>query len=89
MLGRLALWALRRYVGGPANSWIFTSGAILLYRMVRRNTGRRELIDLSSTKPGDSILIEHLPISHRRQMRDFRRDKRRDKRQRKLASRSG
>lgn len=89
MFGRMALWALRRYVGGPANSWIFTSAAIFLYRLVRSNTGRRELIDLSATKPGDSILIEHLPISHRRQMKDMRRERRRDKRLRKRTARKG
>lgn len=76
MFRRLLIWAVRSYVGGPARSWVFTSAAVLAVRLVRNVTGRREIIDLSSVKPGDRLTIENLPISHQRQMRDFRRDKR-------------
>ncbi len=79
MLVRLVLWGLRRYIGGPAKSWVFTTAAMFLWRLVRTNTGRQELIDLSSTKPGDVLLIEHLPISHKRQIKDIRKEKRQDR----------
>jgi hypothetical protein len=85
MLRRLLLWGVRSYVGGPARSWVFTSAAMLLFRLVRSTTGRREIVDLSSVKPGQKIVIEHLPISHRRQIRDFRRAKRADRRAAKRA----
>ncbi|MEM9652542.1 MAG: hypothetical protein AAGA65_10620 [Actinomycetota bacterium] len=79
MFRRLLVWAVRSYIGGPARSWVFTSAALLAVRLVRSVTGRRELIDLSSVKPGDTLTIEHLPISHRRQIRDIRRSKRQER----------
>lgn len=80
MFRRLLTWGLRSYIGGPAKSWIFTSAAMLLMRLVRSNTGRRELVDLSSTKPGDTILIEHLPISHKKQIKSMKKEKRETRR---------
>ncbi|MEM7322823.1 MAG: hypothetical protein AAF531_07040 [Actinomycetota bacterium] len=79
MFRRLLVWAVRSYIGGPARSWVFTSAALLAVRLVRSVTGSRELIDLSSVKPGDTLTIEHLPISHRRQIRDIRRSKRQER----------
>ncbi len=69
MLQRLLTLGIQRAIGGPAKSWIFTSGAMALWRFVSSQTGRREIIDLSNTKPGDKILIEHLPITHKEQMK--------------------
>lgn len=80
MFRRLLIWAVRSYIGGPAKSWVFTSAAVLAVRFAKSVTGRRELIDLSSVKPGDTLIIEHLPISHKRQIRDFRREKRTNRR---------
>ncbi len=73
MLKRLITFGVQRTVNGPAKSWVFTSGAMLLMRIVSGQTGRRETIDLSNTKPGDKILIEHLPITHGEQMKQFKR----------------
>ncbi|MEM7271613.1 MAG: hypothetical protein AAF547_00910 [Actinomycetota bacterium] len=84
MFRRLVIWAVRSYIGGPARSWIFTSAAVLALRLVRSTTGRQELVDLSSVKPGQTLIIEHLPISHRRQIRDLRQER---KAQRRIARR--
>lgn len=86
MVRRAIFWAVRSYIGGPARSWVFTSAAMLLFRLVQRSTGRRELIDISPIKPGQTVLIEHLPISHKRQLKDFRREKRAARRSRRNAS---
>ncbi len=72
MLKRLITFGIQRSVNGPAKSWIFTSGAMVLMRLVSSQTGRRELIDLSNTKPGDKILIEHLPITHKQQVKEMK-----------------
>lgn len=80
MFRRILVWAVRSYVGGPARSWVFTSGALLAIRVVRSVTGRREIVDLSSVKPGQTLIIEHLPISHKRQMRDLRHEKKAQRR---------
>ncbi len=87
MFRRLILWGLRSYIGGPAKSWVFTSAALLLMRVVRSASGRRELIDLASIKPGDTVVIEHLPISHKRQIKQFKKDKKAAKRARRAARR--
>lgn len=86
MLKRLVIMAVRSYIGGPAKSWVFTSGAMLAIRMVRSVTGRRELIDISDVKPGQTLLIEHLPISHKRQIKDIKRSKRQERKARRKAT---
>lgn len=86
MFGRLILWAVRRYFGGPAKSWVLTTAILMVVRLVRSVVGRRELVDLSSVKPGETMLIEHLPISHRRQMKDLKKEKRATRRSRKAAA---
>ena len=76
---------VRSYIGGPARSWIFTSGAMLVFRLAKSVLGRRELIDISDVKPGQTLLIEHLPISHERQMKDIKRSKREERKERKAS----
>lgn len=88
MFRRLLVWGVRSYVGGPAKSWVFTSGAIMAVRVVRSVIGRRELIDLSSVKPGDTLTIEHLPISHKRQIKEIKRSKRQERKATRRAAKS-
>lgn len=75
MLTRLVKFAIRKGIGGPARSWIFTSGFMALFRFARSKTGRRELVDLSATKPGDKIVIEHLDITHKQQIKQLKAEK--------------
>ncbi len=79
MLKRLLTFGIQRAIGGPAKSWVFTSGAMTLYRLVKKQTGRREVIDLSASAPGDKFIIEHLPITHKEQMKEMKRTKKSDK----------
>ena len=72
MLTRLVKLAIRKGIGGPARSWIFTSGFMALFRFARGKTGRRETLDLSATKPGDKIVIEHLGVTHKQQIKQFK-----------------
>lgn len=88
MFGRLLLWAVRSYFGGPAKSWVLTSVAMLVFRAAKSVVGRRELIDLSSVKPGDTLMIEHLPISHKRQIKEIKKDKRQARKARRLATKA-
>lgn len=88
MLKRLITFGVQRTVNGPAKSWVFTSGAMLLMRIVSGQTGRRETIDLSNTKPGDKILIEHLPITHKQQLKQFKADAKTDKKSDKAAKKA-
>lgn len=85
MLQRLLSFGLQRVIGGPGRSWIFTSGAMALWRLISSQTGRRETIDLSNTKPGDKILIEHLPITHKEQIKLEKVAKKSDKKAAKVA----
>lgn len=88
MLQRLALWGLRRYVGGPGRSWLFTAIAALGLRMVRSTRGRRELIDLSTISTGDRLIIEQLPVSHKKQIKQLKADKKAEKSAQKKAKRA-
>jgi hypothetical protein len=73
MLARIALWALQRYLGGPAKSWLFASIAVLGFRTVRRAIRGRELVETIPVGPGDRYLVEHLTTTHRKQLRAERR----------------
>ncbi len=75
MLSSLAKFAISKGLGGPARSWVFTSGLMALFRFAKGKTGRRETLDLSATKPGDKIIIEHLDITHKEQIKQFKGEK--------------
>lgn len=79
MLKKIVTFGVQRALGGTNKSWVFSSGALLVLRAVRSVVGKRETIDLSNTKPGDKILIEHLPITHKQQMKQFKSAERSDK----------
>ena len=79
MLTRLFRFAIGKGLGGPARSWLFSSGLLALFRFAKRQTGRRQVIDLSSTKPGDKIVIEHLDITHGEQIKQFKAQKKLEK----------
>ncbi len=74
MLQRVVQMAIRSYVGGPSRSWLYTSAALWLLRKVQSTVGRQELVDMSSLKPGETIVIKNLDVSHRRQIRELRRE---------------
>lgn len=84
MLTRLVKFGIRKGIGGPARSWIFTSGFMALFRFAKNRTGRREVLDLSATKPGDKIVIEHLDITHKQQIKQIKSEKKSDARRAKV-----
>ncbi len=79
MLTRLFKYGIAKGIGGPARSWVFTSGLMALFRFARNRTGRREVLDLSATKPGDKIVIEHLDITHKEQIKQIKTSKKAEK----------
>lgn len=82
---------VRRFVGSPGSAWIFTTAAFSFFSFVRNQFGRRQLIDLSNTRPGDTIVIEHLFETHKQQIKGERtvnRQERKLKRQAKQANRT-
>lgn len=86
MWSRLFQLGLRAYTRSPARSWLITSVATVLYRMVKKTTGRREVIDVSSIKPGEMIIIEHLPVTHKEQIKEEKRRRRLRRRRRAQAT---
>ena len=92
MLIRLVQLIIRSYVRGPARSWIYTGGATMVINGLRRMFGRRELIEVLDIEPGEVIIIEQLSISHRKQIKQFKKADREAKRaakQERRASRRG
>lgn len=57
-------------------------------RMMKSVSTKDEVIDLSKTKPGDKILIEHLDVTHQQQLREAKAAKKANKRAMKAAKRS-
>ena len=76
MLQRLLVWAIRSYVRGPGRSWIYTSLALWLVRLVRRVVGRRPVVETISVGPGSNFTVDHLQVSHRTQLKDEKRARR-------------
>jgi hypothetical protein len=76
MILRLIVWSLRRYLGGPARSWVLTGAAALAWRTVRRVLGRRPTVERISIAKGDHVSVDQLTVSHRRQIRQFRAERR-------------
>ena len=79
MLSKLLSFAVRKTVRGPAQSWVFTSGVLMVYRWAKRRTGRRELVELTDIKPGDRYVIESLRVTHGEQLKDEKRAKKSSK----------
>jgi hypothetical protein len=75
MLQRLFVWAIRAYIRGPARSWVYTSLALLGLRTVRRITGRRPVTETLKVKPGQTVTIEQLGVSHRTQIKEEKRER--------------
>ncbi len=86
MVQRFLVWAVRSYVRGPGRSWIYTSLALWLVRLVRRVTGRRPVVERLSVSPGQNLTIDHLQISHRSQIKDEKRAKKRSRPWRRAAA---
>ncbi len=88
MFGKLLTFAVHLLVRGPGKSWVFTSGALGLAKAVRKGVGRHELIDVSDIRPGDKIVIEHLKVTHKDQLKDEKRRKKSDKRARRATKKA-
>ncbi len=73
---RLIVWLVRRRFGGPARSWLLTSALIFGWRGFRRMLRPRPLVEQIPIGRGTHLTVDHLPITHKRQIRQFRRERR-------------
>lgn len=80
MSRRLLLWAVRSFVGAGSNSWVYTSATLLGLRMADSVRGRRAVVERLSIPPGHVVVVDHLRISHKQQIKDMKRAKRQAKR---------
>ncbi len=87
MFRKLLVWSVRRSFAGPGKPWLVSSGALMAMRMMKSVTTKSEVIDLSNSKPGDRIVIEHLDITHAQQIKAQKGAKKADKRASKDAKR--
>ena len=76
MWSRLFQLGLRAYTRSATRSWLITAVVTMLYRLAQKTMGRREVIDVSSIKPGEMIIIEHLPVTHKEQIKEEKRKRR-------------
>jgi len=75
VLLRLFKYAIHKGINGPGRSWLFTSAAMTLFRFARNRMGRRGVTEQLATEPGDKIIIEHLDVSHKQQIKQFKKSK--------------
>ncbi len=87
MFRKLLVWGVRLSFVGPGKSWLFSSAALMAMKMVKSVSTKTEVIELSKSKPGDRIIIEHLDITHAQQLKAQKSAKKADKRANKDAKR--
>ncbi len=58
-----------------ASGVVLTTAALAVYDSLISRTGRQELVDVSGIKPGETIVITALDVSHKQQIKDERRSK--------------
>lgn len=73
---RLIVLLVRRRYGGPARSWLIASALVFGWRGVRRVFRPRPLVEQIPIGRGTHLTVDHLPISHKRQIRQLRRARR-------------
>ncbi len=56
-----------------ATGVVLSTAALAVYDSFISRTGRQELVDVSALKPGETIVITALDVSHKEQIRDERR----------------
>lgn len=88
MFRKLLALGVRRSFTGAGKPWLMYSGGLMAMRMMKSVSTKTEVIDLSNTKPGDKIVIEHLGATHRDQLKEAKATKKADKRATKQARRS-
>lgn len=69
MLAKFVSFFIQRSVKGPAQSWVFTSVAMMALSWAKKKVAKSETIELQNLKPGDRYVIEHLPITHGEQLK--------------------
>lgn len=85
---RLFRLAVALYTRNPGRSWLITTAATVVYRMAQKTVGRQEVIDVSSIKPGEMVIIEHLQVTHKEQIKEEKRQVKAEKRRRRRRRRS-
>jgi hypothetical protein len=80
MLRRILTLAVFRYVRGQGRSWLYTSTVLVLWQLFTRSATRKAVVDISRPRPGDKIVIEHLDITHKQQMKDQKRARKAERR---------
>jgi hypothetical protein len=81
MLNRLVRLLLIRYAGGPARAALYLGGLSAARRILQP----KPLVESLRVRPGERYVVEHLSISHKDQIRQFKREEKEARRARKTA----
>lgn len=68
-------------VRSTGRSFVFNRAVTATERRLAGAFGRQELVDVSSVKPGEVFVIELLDISHKEQIKQFKKADRRARRE--------
>jgi|GEM_PF-6136073 len=87
-MGSLFFKLARMVLSRKGSSWLFSTILMLVWKLLKKVFKRKELVDLSKSKPGDKFIVEHLPITHGEQIKQIKRDKKALKKKRKANKKS-
>ncbi len=75
MIRRLVRLVFRSQGSNQNSAWVLGSAALLIYDVLTSRTGRQELVDVSNIKPGETIIIQALDISHKDQIKQLKKER--------------
>jgi len=83
-MGNIIFKLGRMILSRRSKSWLFSSILMLVFKILKGLFTKKEIVDLSKSKPGDKFIVEHLDITHAEQIKQIKRDKKSQKKQKKL-----
>lgn len=87
MIRRIIKLFARTRGGSRTSGLVYATVALAAYDALTSRTGKQELVDISHLKPGETIVIQSLDVSHKEQIKQEKRDHKQDKRAVKQAER--
>jgi hypothetical protein len=85
MLARVARLLVLRFAGSPARAALYLSG----FTALRRVLGAKPVVESVRVRPGERFVIEHLDVSHARQIKQLKHEEKQARRARRAARKAG
>lgn len=81
-MGSLLVKLMQLALSGKKGGWLVSTLAVVGFRLVSKLFSKKELVDLSKSKPGDRFIVEHLDTTHGEQIKASKAKKKADRKNR-------